>query len=116
MLTLLYQCQNFKKFPFQNFNANVNCQNFKRANVKSQTFKRTNVKSQNFKKPNVKFQNVVYQGPNYPVRIVFFIYKLYIQSFAYSSANIWNSINPDIRSQQSINSFKNAYIKDYFSV
>ncbi len=42
--------------------------------------------------------------------------ELYIQSFAYSGANIWNSINPDIRNQQSLNSFKNAYIKDYFSV
>ncbi len=42
--------------------------------------------------------------------------ELYIESFAYSGANIWNSINPDIRNQQSLNSFKNAYIKDYFSV
>ncbi len=42
--------------------------------------------------------------------------ELYIQSFAYSGANIWNSINPDIHNQQSLNSFKNAYIKDYFSV
>ncbi len=42
--------------------------------------------------------------------------ELYIESFAYSCANIWNSINPDIRNQQSLNSFKNAFIKDYFSV
>ncbi len=42
--------------------------------------------------------------------------ELYIESFAYSGANIWNSINPDIRNQQSLNNFKNAYIKDYFSV
>ncbi len=42
--------------------------------------------------------------------------ELYIESFAYSGANIWNSINPDIRNQQSLNCFKNAYIKDYFSV
>ncbi len=42
--------------------------------------------------------------------------ELYIESFAYSGANIWNSIIPDIRIQQSLNSFKNAYIKDYFSV
>ncbi len=42
--------------------------------------------------------------------------ELYIQRFAYSGANIWNSINPDICNQQSLNSFKNAYIKDYFSV
>ncbi len=41
---------------------------------------------------------------------------LYIQSFAYIGDNIWNSINPDICNQQSLNSFKNAYIKDYFSV
>ncbi len=27
--------------------------------------------------------------------------ELYIQSFAYSGANTWNSINPDIRNQQS---------------
>ncbi len=40
----------------------------------------------------------------------------YIQSFVYSGANIWNSINHDIHNQQSLNSFKNAYIKDYFSV
>ncbi len=40
----------------------------------------------------------------------------YIQSFAYSGDKIWNSIIPDIRNQQSLNSFKNAYIKDYFSV
>ncbi len=32
--------------------------------------------------------------------------ELYIQSFAYSGANIWNSINPDIRNQRSLNSFK----------
>ncbi len=42
--------------------------------------------------------------------------ELYIQSFAYSGAKIRNSINPDIRNQQSLNSFRNAYIKDYFSV
>ncbi len=42
--------------------------------------------------------------------------ELYIQIFVYSGANIWNPINPDIRNQQSLNSFKNAYIKDYFSV
>ncbi len=42
--------------------------------------------------------------------------ELYIGSFAYSGTNIWNSINPDIRNQQSLNSFKNAYIKGYFSV
>ncbi len=42
--------------------------------------------------------------------------ELYIESFAYSGANIWNAINSDIRNQQSLNSFKNAYIKDYFSV
>ncbi len=30
--------------------------------------------------------------------------------------SLWNSINPDIRNQQSLNSFRNAYIKDYFSV
>ncbi len=42
--------------------------------------------------------------------------ELYIQSFAYSGAKIWNSINPDIGNQQSLNIFKNAYIKDYFSV
>ncbi len=42
--------------------------------------------------------------------------ELYIQSFAYSGAKIWNSINPDIGNQQNLNSFKNAYIKDYFSV
>ncbi len=40
--------------------------------------------------------------------------ELYIQSFAYSGANICT--NPDIRNQQSLNSFKNACIKDYFSV
>ncbi len=33
-----------------------------------------------------------------------------------SGARIWNSINTDIHNQQSLNSFKNAYIKDYFSV
>ncbi len=38
--------------------------------------------------------------------------ELYIQSFAYGGANIWNFINPDICNQQSLNSFKNAYIKD----
>ncbi len=42
--------------------------------------------------------------------------ELYIQSFAYSGAKTWNSSDPDIRNQQSLNSFKNAYIKDYFSV
>ncbi len=42
--------------------------------------------------------------------------ELYLQSFAYSGAKIWHSINPDIRYQQSLNSFKNAHIKDYFSV
>ncbi len=42
--------------------------------------------------------------------------ELYIQSFAYSGVKIWKYINSDIRNQQSINSFKNAYIKDYFSV
>ncbi len=42
--------------------------------------------------------------------------ELYIQSFAYSGANKGNSSNPDIRNLQSLNSFKNAYIKDYFSV
>ncbi len=42
--------------------------------------------------------------------------ELYIQGFAYSGAMIWNSINPDIRNQQNLNSFKNAYIKDYFSL
>ncbi len=41
--------------------------------------------------------------------------ELYIQSFAYTGANIWNSINPDIHNQQSLNSFKNACIKDNFS-
>ncbi len=41
--------------------------------------------------------------------------ELYIPSFAYS-AKIWNSINPDIRNQQSLNCFKNTYIKNYFSV
>ncbi len=39
--------------------------------------------------------------------------ELYIQSFAYSDAKILNSIYPDIRKQQRLNSFKNAYIKDY---
>ncbi len=34
--------------------------------------------------------------------------EMYIQSFVYSGAKI--------RNQQSLNSFKNAYIKDYFSV
>ncbi len=34
--------------------------------------------------------------------------ELYIQGFAYSGAKIWNSINPDIRNQQTLNSFKNA--------
>ncbi len=42
--------------------------------------------------------------------------ELYIQSFAYSGAKIWNSINPYIHNQQSLNSFKNDYVKDYFSV
>ncbi len=42
--------------------------------------------------------------------------ELYIQSFAYSGAKIWNSINSDICNLQSLNSFKNAYIKDYFSI
>ncbi len=42
--------------------------------------------------------------------------ELYIESFAYSGANILNSINSDIRNQQSLKSFKNPYIKDYFSV
>ncbi len=42
--------------------------------------------------------------------------ELYIQSFTYSGAKIWNSINADIHNQQSLNSLKNAYIKDYFSV
>ncbi len=42
--------------------------------------------------------------------------ELYIQSFAYSGAKIWNTINPDIHNQQSLNSFKNAYMKDYFSI
>ncbi len=42
--------------------------------------------------------------------------ELYIQSFVYSGAKLWNSINPNIRHQKSLNSFKNAYIKDYFSV
>ncbi len=42
--------------------------------------------------------------------------ELNIESFAYGGANIWNYINPDIRNLQSLNSFKNAYIKDYFSV
>ncbi len=41
---------------------------------------------------------------------------LYIESFAYSGAKIWNSINPDIPNQQSLNSFKNVYIQEYFSV
>ncbi len=44
------------------------------------------------------------------------IKELYIQSFAYSGANIWNSINIDIHNQQSLNSFKKVYIKDYLSV
>ncbi len=42
--------------------------------------------------------------------------NIIIQSFAYSGAKIWNSVNPDIRNQQSLNSFKNAYFKDYFSI
>ncbi len=42
--------------------------------------------------------------------------ELYIQRFAYSGANICNSINPDIRKQQSLNMFKNVNIKGYFSV
>ncbi len=39
--------------------------------------------------------------------------ELYIQSFAYSSVKIWNTINPDICNQQSLNSFKNAYILEF---
>ncbi len=42
--------------------------------------------------------------------------ELYIQSFIINGANICNSINPDIRNQQSLNSFKNTYIKDNFCV
>ncbi len=33
-----------------------------------------------------------------------------------NSAKIWNSINPDIRNQLSLNSVRNAYIKDYFTI
>ncbi len=42
--------------------------------------------------------------------------ELYIQSLAYSGTKIWSCINPDTGNQQSLNSFKKVYIKDYFSV
>ncbi len=39
---------------------------------------------------------------------------VYLKSFVYSAAQLWNATNPCIRSKDSLNSFKGAYCKDYF--
>ena len=40
---------------------------------------------------------------------------IYRNSFAYDGAIIWNGIPASIRNAESFNSFKSAYLKDYFS-
>ena len=41
--------------------------------------------------------------------------ELYMKSFAYSGAQLWNRLSPTIRSKSSLNSFKSAYIKHHFN-
>lgn len=40
---------------------------------------------------------------------------IFEKSFRYSAIEIWNDIDPIIRNCDSINSFKSAYLRDYFS-
>ena len=41
--------------------------------------------------------------------------ELYMKSFAYSGAELWNKLCPTIRSKSSLNSFKSTYIKHHFN-
>ncbi len=36
---------------------------------------------------------------------------IYVNSFAYSSVKVWNSILPDVRNCNSLSSFKAGYLK-----
>ncbi len=40
---------------------------------------------------------------------------IYINSFAYSGAKIWNDIPTNIRNSVSLKSFKGAYFRKYFN-
>ncbi len=40
---------------------------------------------------------------------------IYINSFVYSGANIWNDIPTNIRNYVSLESFKGAYLRKYFN-
>ncbi len=40
---------------------------------------------------------------------------IYINSFAYSGAEIWNDIPTNIRNSVSLESFKGAYLRKYFN-
>jgi hypothetical protein len=40
---------------------------------------------------------------------------VFIKSFAYSGAQLWNKLNKDIREKDTLNSFKSAFIRHYFN-
>ncbi len=40
---------------------------------------------------------------------------IYINSFAYSDAKIWNNISTNIRKSVSLENFKGAYLRIYFN-
>ncbi len=40
---------------------------------------------------------------------------IYINSFAYSGAKIWNDIPTNVRNSVSLKSFKGAYLRKYFN-
>jgi hypothetical protein len=41
--------------------------------------------------------------------------EIYMRSFAYSGAKLWNILSQDIRNKSSLNSFKHAYLHNYFN-